>query len=86
MNRKVTYTSTLPEDILNSVSEYAEKYKISKNLVVETALRQYFYNTKKNDFRSGFKKAAGDHDMTELSETGMADYLEIIQEFERDGK
>jgi hypothetical protein len=85
MNKKVTYTSTLPEDILNSVNEYAEKYHISKNKIVEMALRHYFFNTKKNDFRNGFKNASCDPDMKEMTDAGMADYFDIIRQFERDG-
>jgi predicted transcriptional regulator len=86
MKRKVTYTSTLPEDILDSVNEYAEKYNISKNKVVENALRQYFFNLKKDEFREGFRKAAGDTEMKSLAEEGLKDYSDIIQRNERDGK
>ena len=42
MKKKITYTSTLPEDVLDSVNDYSEKNNISKNKVVEKALRQFF--------------------------------------------
>jgi len=86
MKTKVTYTSTLPEDVLDSVNEYAEKYKISKNKVVENALRQYFFNLKKDDFREGFSRVGADAEMKSMAEEGMENYFDIIRQVERDGK
>jgi hypothetical protein len=86
MKKKLTYTSTLPEDVLASVSDYAEKYNISKNQVVENALRQFFFNLKKNDFREGFLRVANDVDMGKMVEEGMNDYFGIIMQNERNEK
>ena len=85
MKKKVTYTSTLPEDVIDLVNNYSEKASISKNQVVETALRQFFFNLKKNDFREGFRRAAGDPDLNPMAEKGMNDYLDIIKQTEREG-
>ena len=86
MKKKVTYTSTLPEDVLASVSDYAEKYNISKNQVVENALRQFFFGLKKNDFREGFLRVSNDIDMGRMAEEGMNDYFDIILQNEREGQ
>ncbi len=86
MKKKITYTSTLPEDVLDSVNDYSEKNNISKNKVVEKALRQFFFGLKKSDFREGFKRAALDPGMNSLAEAGMEDYLDIINKNEKEGK
>ncbi|MCX6305115.1 MAG: hypothetical protein NT040_09110 [Bacteroidetes bacterium] len=86
MKKKVTYTSTLPEDVLNSVSDYSEKNSISKNEVVETALRQFFFNARKEDFRQGFKRAALDAEMSAMAEGGMNDYQDIMTRDETEEK
>jgi hypothetical protein len=84
MKKKVTYTSTLPEDVIDLVNDYSEKASISKNQVVEKALRQFFFSLKKSDFREGFRRAAGDPDLNSLSEEGMNDYLDIVKQNEKE--
>ena len=86
MPKKVIYTSTLPEDVLNSVNDYSEINHISKNQVVETALRQFFFKVKQEDFREGFKRAAGDAEMNTLAGAGINDYLDIIKQTEAEEK
>jgi len=83
MKKKVTYTSTLPEDVLDLVNDYSEKTSISKNQVVEKALRQFFFSLKKSDFREGFRRAANDPDLKIMAEEGMHDYLDIVKQNER---
>ena len=86
IKKRVTYTSTLPEDILDSVNDYSEKNNISKNKVVENALREFFFSLKKNDFREGFKRAARDVNMDIMAEQGMDDYFGMVQQNEREEK
>ncbi|MCX6267905.1 MAG: hypothetical protein NTW16_11190 [Bacteroidetes bacterium] len=86
MKKKVTYTSTLPEDVLDLVNDYSEKTSISKNQVMEKALRQFFFSLKKSDFQEGFRRAAGDPEMNTMADSGMDDYRDIIQQNERDGR
>ncbi len=84
MSKKVTYTSTLPEDLMITVDDYAAKYKVSKNRVVEKALRQFFFEEKRKEFSEGFRRAAKDPEVVELAEMGMDDYFAIIEKFERE--
>ena len=83
MRKKLTYTSTLPEDLLIMVNDYSAKYKVSKNAILEKALRNYLFELKKNEFKEGFKKAQGDNDQLTLADSGMDDYWEIINRFEQ---
>ena len=84
MKKQITYTSTLPDDLITQVSEYAEKYKVSKNKIIEKALRKFLFEAKKKEFREGFKRLANDPEVEELVEMGMGDYLELIQKYEND--
>ena len=82
MSNKITYTSTLPEDVASAVRDYAERYRVSKNAVVEQALRQFFLQEKKREFREGFSKSAGEAEIMELAEQGLQDFTEVVDRFE----
>lgn len=68
MNRKtVTYTSTLPNVVMEEIVEYAKKKKISKNKVIEIALKKLLEEEIKNELRESFKKIADDSEMLEMA-------------------
>lgn len=83
MKKAKVYTNTLPEDVLNLVNEYSIKYHIPKNKVVETALRRFFFEKKREEFREGFRKMANDPEMTEMAEEGISDYFEILERYDK---
>ncbi len=84
MNRKtVTYTSTLPNVVMEEVVEYAKKKKISKNKVIEIALKKLLEEEIKNELRESFKKIADDPEMLEMAEWGMEDYAEQLKRFDK---
>jgi predicted transcriptional regulator len=84
MKKQITYTSTLPDDLILQVNEYAEKYKISKNRIIEQALKQYFFEQKRKEYEESFARIANDPEVEELAEMGMADYAELIRKYEND--
>jgi hypothetical protein len=84
MNRKtVTYTSTLPNVVMEEVVEYAKKKKISKNKVIEIALKRLLEEEIKNELRESFKKIADDPEMLEMAEWGIEDYAEQLKKFDK---
>ena len=84
MNRKtVTYTSTLPNVVMEEMVEYAKKKKISKNKVIEIALKKLLQEEIKNELRESFKKIADDPEMLEMAEWGMEDYSEQLKKFDK---
>ena len=84
MNRKtVTYTSTLPNVVMEEMVEYAKKKKISKNKVIEIALKKLLQEEIKNELRESFKKIADDPEMLELAEWGMEDYSKQLKKFDK---
>jgi predicted transcriptional regulator len=78
--KPVNFTSSLPSDILQTLDNYAKKFKIPKNRIMEQALRVYFDRLKQAEYSRSFKKAAGDPEMINMAEEGLEDYLKILDE------
>ncbi|MBA3674271.1 MAG: CopG family transcriptional regulator [Chitinophagaceae bacterium] len=84
MKRKtITYTSTLPNMVMEEVVEYAKKKKISKNKVIEIALKKLLDEEIRNELMESFKKIADDPEMIEMAEWGLGDYLEQLKNYEK---
>lgn len=83
MNHKITYTSTLPNIVMEEIVEYAKRKKISKNKVIEIALKRLLEEEIKNDLRESFKKISDDPDMLEIAEWGMDDYETQLKKFDK---
>lgn len=81
-NKKTTYTSTLPSLVMEEVVEYAKKKKISKNKVIEIAVKKLLEEEIKNELMESFKKIADDPDMIEMAEWGMEDFAEQLKRFD----
>lgn len=84
MKKQVTYTSTLPDDLILQVNEYAEKYKVSKNKIIEEALKRYFFEQKRKEYCESWARLAGDPEVEKLAEMGMDDYAEQLRKYESD--
>jgi predicted transcriptional regulator len=84
MKKQITYTSTLPDDLISQVNEYAEKYQMTKNKVIEEALRQYFFDQKRKEYEESFARIANDPEVVELAEMGMEDWAELVRKYEND--
>jgi hypothetical protein len=81
--KNVTYTSTLPSVVMEEVAEYAAKKKISKNKVIEAAIRNFLDAEIKSELERTFKLAAEDPELVEMADWGLADYLEQLKELEK---
>lgn len=75
-----TYTSTLPNDMLDQLNEYAQKLNMPKNQLIERALRNYFDKLKKAEYIRSFQRAAQDKEVMALAEEGLDDYLKMVEE------
>jgi hypothetical protein len=68
---------------MEEVIEYAKRKKISKNKVIEIALKRLLQEEIKNDLRESFKKISDDSDMLEIAEWGMDDYGDQLKKFDK---
>lgn len=75
-----TFTSTLPDDLLNLLSEKAKMLSIPKNRLIENALRLYLDHLNKAEYIKSYKNASDDADLFLLAEEGMEDYLKQIKD------
>ena len=74
------FTSTLPDDLLRSLSEKASKLAMPKNKLIEKALRLYLEHLDKAEYIKSYQQAAADKDLLLLAEEGMENYLKQLQE------
>ncbi|MEB2780153.1 ribbon-helix-helix domain-containing protein [Algoriphagus sp. C2-6-M1] len=75
-----TYTSTLPDDLLQRLADYAKKLSLPKNKLVENALNLYLDHLKRAEYVKSYKQAAQDDDILMVAEEGMSNYLQQIED------
>ena len=70
-----TFTTTLPNDLLDLLSQKASEYHVAKNKLIEKALRVYLDELTRAEYIRYYMKAAKDSDTLLMAEEGMADYF-----------
>jgi predicted transcriptional regulator len=75
-----TFTSSLPDDLLNLLAEKAKELSVPKNTLIERALRIYLEQLNRAAYVKSYKQLAADTDTMQIAEEGMADYLSQIDE------
>ncbi len=80
MKKSVNYTSSLPADLLQKVEDYAGKFNVPKNRIIEKSLLAYFENLKKAEYVKSFQAAANDKEVVDMAEEGLEEYLKILDE------
>ncbi len=81
--KNITYTSTLPSIVMEEVTEYARKKNVTKNKVIEIALKKLFEEEMKKELEETFKMASEDKDLVAMAEEGLGEYLEQLKELEK---
>lgn len=74
-----TFTSTLPDDLLENLAEKARKMSLPKNKLMENALRLYLEHLEKAEYIISYREAAKDQDVIALAEEGLEDYLSQLR-------
>ena len=82
-NKSITYTSTLPSAVMEEVVEYAKRKCVSKNKVIEIALKKFFEEELKRELKKTFQLANEDQELLHLADSGLGDYLEQLKELEK---
>lgn len=75
-----TFTSTLPDDLLQLLNEKAQKLSLPKNRLIEKALRLYLEHLEKAEYIKSYQRASEDEDLLLIAEEGMGEYLKQIAE------
>lgn len=75
-----TFTSTLPDELLNLLAERAIKLKMPKNKIIEKALRIYLEQLNKAEYVKSYRLASDDSDILSIAEEGMEDYFSQLKD------
>ncbi|MBK6389855.1 MAG: ribbon-helix-helix protein, CopG family [Saprospiraceae bacterium] len=70
-----TFTSNLPDELLEKLALKAKALSLPKNKLIEAALKLYLDHLERAEYIISFKKAAKDVDVIKMAEEGMMDYL-----------
>ncbi len=79
-----TFTSSLPDKLLNELGKAASDLKLPKNKIIERALEIYLEQLERAAYVKSYKRMAQDKDMLLMAEEGMADYLKTLEDFENE--
>jgi hypothetical protein len=75
-----TFTSSLPEDLLQALALKAKELSVPKNTLIERALRIYLEQLNRAAYLKSYKQMAADTDLQMIAEEGMADYFTQLEE------
>ncbi|QXP70585.1 ribbon-helix-helix domain-containing protein [Polaribacter sp. R2A056_3_33] len=70
-----TFTSSLPDSLLEKLSVLAKELKLPKNRLIENALELYLEQIEKASYIKSYKQAATDQDILLIAEEGMQEYF-----------
>lgn len=74
-----TFTSTLPDNLLQQLTEKANALSLPKNKLIETALRLYLEHLEKAEYIKSYQQASEDKDILLIAEEGMEDYFKQLE-------
>ena len=75
-----TFTRTLPDELLQLLSEKAKALSLPKNKLIENALRLYLEHLERVEYKRSYLQAAADRDLLIIAEEGMEDYLKQLED------
>ncbi len=75
-----TFTSSLPDDLLQLLAEKAKELSVPKNTLIEKALRIYLEQLNRAAYVKSYKQMAADTDTMLVAEEGMVEYLTHLDE------
>ena len=77
-----TFTSSLPDDLLQQLDQISKSLQLPKNRLIEKALRVYLDQLNKAEYIKSYRKLAEDRDVLQIAEEGIEDYLSQLEESE----
>lgn len=75
-----TYTSSLPDELLEELNEKAKALKMPKNKLIENALRIYLDQLNRSAYLKSYRQMQDDESVLELAEEGMEAYMQQLAE------
>jgi len=73
-----TFTSTLPDSLLEQLNDFSKKLKMPKNKLIQRALVLYLEQLERAEYIRSFRKYTEDTDILNIAEEGMEDYYKQL--------
>jgi len=73
-----TFTSSLPDTLLNLLEIKAKELSMPKNKLIEIALSLYLDQLNRAAYAKSYKQMADDTDMLSIAEEGMIEYMKQL--------
>ncbi|MEQ8625933.1 MAG: ribbon-helix-helix domain-containing protein [Vicingaceae bacterium] len=70
-----TFTSSLPDHLLQELSMQAKKLSVPKNKIIEKALKVYLNQIKRIEYINSYQQQSEDKNILAIAEEGMEEYL-----------
>ena len=77
-----TFTSSLPDDLLEQLASKAKELSVPKNTLIEKALRIYLEQLNRSAYIKSYQQMADDTDLFLIAEEGMSEYMTQINDDE----
>ncbi|MBA4303505.1 MAG: CopG family transcriptional regulator [Sphingobacteriaceae bacterium] len=74
-----TFTSSLPESLIDRLNERAKALKLPKNKVMERALQAYLNHLDRQEYKATFLRMQQDPAFVADLEMGLDDYLQSLE-------
>jgi predicted transcriptional regulator len=68
-----TFTSTLPDELLQKLNEKASQLSMPKNKIIENALSIYLDQLTRAEYIRSYRQAGQDAEIMQIAEEGMED-------------
>ena len=73
-----TFTSTLPDSLLEQLNSYSKKLKMPKNKLIQRALVLYLEQLERAEYIRSFRKYKEDVGILNIAEEGIEDYYKQL--------
>ncbi len=80
----ITFTSSLPDDLLKSLNKTSKELNMPKNKLIEKALQLFLDEIQKAKYAKSFQRASADKDIMAMAEEGMADYYKMLKDLDEE--
>ena len=77
--KMATFTSSLPDDLLQQLADYADRIGVAKNKIIEKALRVYLDQITRAEYAQSYRRAGQDSDILRVAEEGVVEYFHQIE-------
>ncbi len=74
-----TFTSSLPDNLLNRLADFAKKNHVAKNRIIEKALTIYLNQLNRAEYASSYQQTGQDVEIMQMAEEGRANYLSDLK-------